>query len=205
MCQTYWVRTWPKYSVERYSKRYIVKSMSIHANTNTIYQQRWKSWSLRQLVQPLFSWFSYEFVEFVIDLGHDFDNTIDLSSLIVNLGSTTDSTEQLVWFLCTCGLCYMLFLLYFISYASVYTHHTTTNWWWDLEAVRHTVRGVGGSGIRILTLDTETSLYAEDRGLQVPMVLEHDIPHTSKCVFRSLKFCDSPDDSPNQALNRIKI
>ena len=35
-----------------------------------------------------------------------------------------------------------------------------------------------GLGIRMLTLDT-TSLYAEDRGIQVPMVLEHDkIPLT---------------------------
>jgi hypothetical protein len=48
-----------------------------------------------------------------------------------------------------------------------------------LRAQFCTVRGVGGLGIRMLTLDTKTSLYAEDRGLQVPMVLEHDyIPHT---------------------------
>jgi hypothetical protein len=32
--------------------------MRIHTNTNTIYQRWCKSWSLRQLVQPLFSWFS---------------------------------------------------------------------------------------------------------------------------------------------------
>ena len=32
--------------------------MRIHTNTNTIYQWRCKSWSLWQLVQPLFSWFS---------------------------------------------------------------------------------------------------------------------------------------------------
>ena len=38
---------------------------------------------------------------------------------------------------------------------------------------------LGGLGIRMLTLDTKTSLYSEDRVLQVPMVLEHDyIPHT---------------------------
>ena len=58
MCQTYCVRTWLKYTVERYPKKYIVKSMRIHTNTNTIYQWRCKSWSLRQLVQPHFSWFS---------------------------------------------------------------------------------------------------------------------------------------------------
>ncbi len=36
MCQTYCVRTWPKYTVERYPEKYIVKSMRIHTNTNTI-------------------------------------------------------------------------------------------------------------------------------------------------------------------------
>ncbi len=38
----------------------------------------------------------------------------------------------------------------------------------------------GGLGIRMLTLDlTRKRLYAEDQGIQVPMVLEHDyIPHT---------------------------
>jgi hypothetical protein len=29
-------------------------------------------------------------------------------------------------------------------------------------------------GIRMLTLDTKTSLYSEDRGFQVPMTLDHD-------------------------------
>ena len=47
------------------------------------------------------------------------------------------------------------------------------------DTVLHTVRGVGGLGIRILTFDTKTSRYVEDRGLQVPTVLEHDyIPHS---------------------------
>jgi hypothetical protein len=36
--------------------------MYIHRNTNTIYQWCCKSWSLRQLVQPLFSWFSPSFL-----------------------------------------------------------------------------------------------------------------------------------------------
>jgi hypothetical protein len=44
MCQTYCVRTWLKYTVERYPKKYIVKSIRIHTNTNTIYQRRCKSW-----------------------------------------------------------------------------------------------------------------------------------------------------------------
>jgi hypothetical protein len=46
-------------------------------------------------------------------------------------------------------------------------------WWWDVGTVLYTVRGVRGLGIRMLTLDTKTSLYAEDRELQVPMALEH--------------------------------
>ena len=50
---------------------------------------------------------------------------------------------------------------------------------------------MGGLRIIILTLDTETALYTEDRGLQVPMVLEHDyIPHTYKCFFRSYDLLD---------------
>jgi hypothetical protein len=39
--------------------------------------------------------------------------------------------------------------------------------------VLYTVRGVGSES-RVLTLDTTPFLYAEDRGLQVPMTLEHD-------------------------------
>jgi hypothetical protein len=42
------------------------------------------------------------------------------------------------------------------------------------DTVLYTVRGVRGLGIRMLTLDTKKSLYTEDRGIQVPMVLEHD-------------------------------
>ena len=48
----------------------------------------------------------------------------------------------------------------------------------------YTVRGARGLGIRTLTLDTKTSLYAEDRGLQVPMTLNHD-----KIV--GTQFCDT--------------
>ena len=47
-----------------------------------------------------------------------------------------------------------------------------------------TVRGVRGLGIRMLTIDKKTCLYAEDRGLQVPMVLQHD-----KIV--GTQFCDT--------------
>ena len=50
--------------------------------------------------------------------------------------------------------------------------------------VLYTVRGVRGMGIRMLALDTKTSLYAEDRGLQVPMTLVHD-----KIV--GTQFCDT--------------
>ncbi len=60
-----------------------------------------------------------------------------------------------------------------------------------LGADLHTVRGVGGMGIRMLTLGTEASLDTEDRGLQVLMVLENDhIPHTYKCFFRSYDLLD---------------
>ncbi len=45
----------------------------------------------------------------------------------------------------------------------------------------HSLRGLG---IRMLTLDTNTSLYTEHRGLQVPMTLEHD-----KIV--GTQFCDT--------------
>jgi hypothetical protein len=37
-----------------------------------------------------------------------------------------------------------------------------------------TLLGVRGLGIRMLTLDTKTSLFAEDQGFQVPMTLNHD-------------------------------
>ena len=53
------------------------------------------------------------------------------------------------------------------------------------DTVLYTVRGVRGLGIRMLTLDTKTSLYAEDRGrLQVPTTLEKD-----KIV--GTQFCDT--------------
>ncbi len=42
----------------------------------------------------------------------------------------------------------------------------------------------------MLTPDVKTSLYVEDQGIQVPMVLEHDyIPHTHKIV--GTQFCDT--------------
>jgi hypothetical protein len=42
---------------------------------------------------------------------------------------------------------------------------------WDTKT--DTVKGVRGLGIRMLTLDTKTSLYGEDRELLVPMTLDH--------------------------------
>ena len=53
-----------------------------------------------------------------------------------------------------------------------------------LESQFCTLLQVRGLGIRMLTLDTKTSLYAEDRGLQEPMALEHD-----KIV--GTQFCDT--------------
>ncbi len=52
----------------------------------------------------------------------------------------------------------------------------------------YTVRGVRGLGIRMLTLDTRTSLHAEDRGFQVPMTLEHG-------KIGGTQFCDQSPES----------
>ena len=43
----------------------------------------------------------------------------------------------------------------------------------------------------MLTLDTKTSLYAEDMGLQVPMVLEHDYIHKNDFLGRLLDWYTS--------------
>jgi hypothetical protein len=43
---------------------------------------------------------------------------------------------------------------------------------WDTSL--YTVRGVRGLGIRMLTLDTKTSMYVEDRGIQVLIDPDHD-------------------------------
>ena len=64
---------------------------------------------------------------------------------------------------------------------------------WD--TVLYTVRGVRGLGIRMLTVDTKPSLYAEDRGIQVPMTLEHD-----KIV--GTRFCDTLSRA-SQDLTRV--
>ena len=53
-----------------------------------------------------------------------------------------------------------------------------------LDTVLYTVRGVRGLGIRMLTLDTKTSLYTEVQGFQVLMTLEYD-----KIV--GTQFCDT--------------
>ena len=66
------------------------------------------------------------------------------------------------------------------------------------------VRGVGGLGIRMLTFDTETTLYAEDQGIQVPMVLDHDyIPHTYKIV--GTQFCDTLSHPSFRRIFRVSI
>jgi hypothetical protein len=49
-------------------------------------------------------------------------------------------------------------------------------------------------GIRMLTLDTKTSLYAEDRGLHVPMPLEHD-------KIGGTQFCDQLHCRSNGSIN----
>jgi hypothetical protein len=58
----------------------------------------------------------------------------------------------------------------------------------------YTVRGVRGLGIRMLTLDTRTSLYTEDRGLQVPMALEHG-------KIEGTQFCDQLPCRYNGSIN----
>ena len=40
-------------------------------------------------------------------------------------------------------------------------------------------------GVGMSTLDAQTSLYAEDRGLQVPMTLEH-YNYTGDCIVSEL-------------------
>ena len=45
----------------------------------------------------------------------------------------------------------MSFMFYVIQCVFVYVDHTTGNWWEDLGTVLHTVRGVWGLGIRMMT------------------------------------------------------
>jgi len=47
-----------------------------------------------------------------------------------------------------------------------------TKWWWSWGTALYTVRGVG-SGSRDVDAWHANGLYAEDRGLQVPMALKH--------------------------------
>ncbi len=68
---------------------------------------------------------------------------------------------------------------------------TTVKWWWDFM---YSVRSVRGLGIRMLTLDTRTSLYAEDRGLQVPMTLDHG-------KIGGTQFCDKLPCRSNGSIN----
>ena len=60
----------------------------------------------------------------------------------------------------------------YVIYAHLCNHILLQSGGGTSGTVLYTVRGVRGLGIRMLTLDT-TSLYAEDRGLQVPMALKH--------------------------------
>jgi hypothetical protein len=60
----------------------------------------------------------------------------------------------------------------------------------------YTVRGVRGLGIRMLTLDTRTSLHAEDRGFQVLMTLEHG-------KIGGTQFCDQLPCRSNGSINYI--
>jgi hypothetical protein len=110
----------------------------------------------------------------------------------VALLSATDSTEQLVW--CLLHMWSMVHVISVICYLMCIC--ICTSYYCELvvglRAQFYTLLEVcGGWELGCLTLDTETSLYAEDRGLQVLMVLEHDyIPHTYKCFFRSYGLLD---------------
>jgi hypothetical protein len=57
-----------------------------------------------------------------------------------------------------------------------------------------TVKGVRGLGIRTLTFDTKTSLYVEDRGIQVPIPLE-DVK------IGGTQFCDQLHCPSNGSIN----
>ena len=56
-----------------------------------------------------------------------------------------------------------------------------------------------GLGIRMLTLDT-TSLYAEDRGLQVPMALEHGSIVGTQCCDNTFPRLVRPDPRVRQRI-----
>ncbi len=55
-------------------------------------------------------------------------------------------------------------------------------------------RGVRGQGIRMLNLDTKTSLYTEDRGIQVPVTQEHG-------KIGGTQFCDQLSCRSNGSIN----
>ncbi len=69
-----------------------------------------------------------------------------------------------------------------------------------------------GLGIRMLTLDTKTSLHVEDRGLQVPMTLEYDkIGGTQFCdqlscrSNGSIKYTERTDVLIFVNLNKVRV
>ena len=51
-----------------------------------------------------------------------------------------------------------------------------------------------GLGIRMLTFDTKTSLYSEDREIQVPMTLDHG-------KIGGTQFCDQLHCRSNESIN----
>jgi len=56
------------------------------------------------------------------------------------------------------------------------------------------------------TLGTQTSLYAEDRGLQVPMTLEHDNIVGTQCCDTTVPRLVRPDSGhPGQASNAVLL
>ena len=69
----------------------------------------------------------------------------------------------------TCYFCYMLFNTHLCLHMILLWTGGETE-----DTVLHTVKGVGGLGIRMLTIDTKRLCTPRIGGLQVPMVLEHD-------------------------------
>ena len=63
-----------------------------------------------------------------------------------------------------------------------------------------TVRGVRGMGIRMLTFDTKTSLYTEDRGIQVPMTLENDKIVGTQVLWHTVPYLVRPDPRVKQRI-----
>jgi hypothetical protein len=66
-------------------------------------------------------------------------------------------------------------------------HHTPAKWWWDLgHSSVHCLRcGFCQSGCRRLARKRLCTVYSEDRGIQVPMTLDHGNIVGTQCSARA--------------------